>query len=146
MPNHLVWLGWVRLLLTQWKYVKSLYICSLHEMCAPSLISVCQNKNSTSHITKYLAKSATTTVLHNGVLWKMIDCNTFLQCSWIVHKDDYCQASNISGTIVGNKLADHSDVFGASPVGTAKTPERRDEKHLSFEDLVCLYWRIYGSS
>ena len=33
----------------------------------------------------------------------------------------YRQTSNISCTLIGNKLADHSDVVGASPVGTAPT-------------------------
>ena len=30
--------------------------------------------------------------------------------------EPYCQTSNISGTLVGNKTVDHSDVVGASPV------------------------------
>ena len=33
----------------------------------------------------------------------------------------YRQVSNISGTLVGNKIDDHSDVVGASPVGAAPT-------------------------
>ena len=33
----------------------------------------------------------------------------------------YRQTSNISGTLVGNKIIDHSDVDGASPVGAAPT-------------------------
>ena len=36
-------------------------------------------------------------------------------------KKYYCQTSNISHTLVGNKLVDHSDVVGASPVGFAPT-------------------------
>ena len=32
---------------------------------------------------------------------------------------DYCQPSNISRTLVGNKIADHSDLVGALPVGAA---------------------------
>ena len=34
---------------------------------------------------------------------------------------DYCQVSNISCTLVGKKIVDNSDVFGALPVGTAPT-------------------------
>ena len=34
---------------------------------------------------------------------------------------DYRQVSNISRTLVGNKIIDHSDVVGASPVGAAPT-------------------------
>ena len=33
----------------------------------------------------------------------------------------YRQVSNISPTPVGNKIVDHSDVVGASPVGAAPT-------------------------
>ena len=34
---------------------------------------------------------------------------------------DYRQTSNISHTLEGNKIVDHSDVVGASPVGAAPT-------------------------
>ena len=33
----------------------------------------------------------------------------------------YRKTSNISRTLVGNKIVDHSDVVGASPVGAAPT-------------------------
>ena len=33
----------------------------------------------------------------------------------------YCQTSNISHTLVGNKIVDHSDVVEASPVGAPPT-------------------------
>ena len=33
----------------------------------------------------------------------------------------YRQTSNISHTLVGNKIVDHSDVVGTSPVGPAPT-------------------------
>ena len=33
----------------------------------------------------------------------------------------YRQISNIRRTLTGNKLVDHSDVVGASPVGAAPT-------------------------
>ena len=33
----------------------------------------------------------------------------------------YRQVSNIRRTLVGNKIADHSDVVGASPLGAAPT-------------------------
>ena len=32
---------------------------------------------------------------------------------------DYRQVSNIRRTLAGNKIANHSDVVGASPVGAA---------------------------
>ena len=34
---------------------------------------------------------------------------------------EYRQVSNISRTLVGNWIVDHSDVVGASPVGAAPT-------------------------
>ena len=33
----------------------------------------------------------------------------------------YRKTSNISRTLLGNKIVDHSDVVGASPVGAAST-------------------------
>ena len=33
----------------------------------------------------------------------------------------YRKVSNIGRTLVGNKIVDHSDVVGASPVGAAAT-------------------------
>ena len=73
---------------------------------------------------------------------------------------DYRQTSNMSRTLVlllvGNKIVDHSDVAGASPVGAApttssfstkhrasmdwtKTTAKRGEKHLSFGIWYVLY-------
>ena len=70
--------------------------------------------------------------------------------------ETYRQVSNIRRTLVGNKIVDHSDVVGASPVGAApttssfstehlasldweKTTARRDEKHLSLAIWCVLY-------
>ena len=36
-------------------------------------------------------------------------------------KVTYRQVSNIRRTLLGNKIVDHSDVVGASPVGAAPT-------------------------
>ena len=35
--------------------------------------------------------------------------------------NDYRKVSDIRRTLVGNKIVDHSDVVGASPVGAAPT-------------------------
>ena len=40
---------------------------------------------------------------------------------WFHANDDYRKTSNISHTLVGNKIVDNSDVVGASPVGAAPT-------------------------
>ena len=75
---------------------------------------------------------------------------------------NYHQTFNIRGTIVGNKLVDHSDVVGASPVGAApttssfstyrlasvdlaKTAVRREENYLSFVIWCDLYYIFYGT-
>ena len=39
----------------------------------------------------------------------------------IQYKNKYRKVSNIRRTLVGNKIVDHSDVVGASPVGAAPT-------------------------
>ena len=36
-------------------------------------------------------------------------------------RGEYRQVPNISRTLVGNTIVDHSDVVGASPVGAAPT-------------------------
>ena len=56
-------------------------------------------------------------------------------CEWVKHapntgaqteqagsqNKNYRKTSNIRGTLVGNKIVDHTDVVGASPVGAAPT-------------------------
>ena len=72
------------------------------------------------------------------------------------NKTKYRQTSNKSRALVGNDIFDHSDVFGASPVGAAlttssfstlqlasmdwaNTTARRDENHLSVVGQCVLY-------
>ena len=43
----------------------------------------------------------------------------------------YRQFSNIRHTLVGNKIADHSDVVGAAPVGAAPTTSSFSTEHLA---------------
>ena len=38
-----------------------------------------------------------------------------------IFNENYREVSNIRCTFVGNKIVDHSDVVGASPVGAAPT-------------------------
>ena len=40
---------------------------------------------------------------------------------WFLPLYIYRKVSNIRRTLVGNKIVDHSDVVGASPVGAAPT-------------------------
>ena len=91
-------------------------------------------------------------VVYNKSLEKVRVCMIadYHQTSNICMIADYYQTSNIRCTLVGNKLVDHSDVFGASPVGAApttssfsthhlasKTTAKWDENHSSF-----VIWRI----
>ena len=46
----------------------------------------------------------------------------------------YCQISNISHTLVRNKIVDHSDVVGALPVGAAPTTSSFSTQHLASMD------------
>ena len=43
---------------------------------------------------------------------------------------NYRKTSNISRTLVGNKIVDNSDVVGASPVGAAPTTSSFSTEHL----------------
>ena len=46
----------------------------------------------------------------------------YLQVTWNKAQNHmYRKTSNISCTLVGNKIVDNSDVVGASPVGAAPT-------------------------
>ena len=47
-----------------------------------------------------------------------------------MHEHTYRKTSNISRTLVGNKVVDNSDAVGASPVGTAPTTSSFPTEHL----------------
>ena len=51
---------------------------------------------------------------------------TFI-ADWNMHNQTYI----ISGTLVGNKIVDHTDVAGVSPVGAAPTTSSSSTKHLA---------------
>ena len=44
-----------------------------------------------------------------------------IQTMWSFYLMNYRKTSDISRTLVGNKIVDNSDVVGASPVGAAPT-------------------------
>ena len=61
-------------------------------------------------------------------LLNMATCTKSMQQTWwpvtsttIVTGSYYRKTTNINRTLVGNKIVDHSDVVGASPVGAAPT-------------------------
>ena len=53
------------------------------------------------------------------IVWQK-DKEWFRGREWM-HIEIYRKTSNIRRTLVGNKIVDHSDVVGASPVGAAPT-------------------------
>ena len=55
-------------------------------------------------------------------------------CLWQTNQHTR-QTSNIRRTLVGNKLVDHPDVVGASPVGAAPTTSA-----FSTEHMASMYW------
>ena len=60
------------------------------------------------------------------------DCNEIaLWCNYMLLWG-YRQVSNIRRTLVGNKIVDHSDVDGASPVDAAPTTSSFSTWHLAF--------------
>ena len=50
------------------------------------------------------------------------------------HHHDYHQTFNIRHTLVGNKIVDHSDLVGASPLGAAPTTSSISTSHLASLD------------
>ena len=55
----------------------------------------------------------------------------------------YCKISNIRHTLVGNKIIDHSDVVGVSPVGAAPTTSSLSTWHLASGDSAKTAARQY---
>ena len=54
------------------------------------------------------------------LVYTNIDVKCFISSTTYANMS-YHQTSNISGTLVDNKLADHPDAVGASPVDAATT-------------------------
>ena len=67
-----------------------------------------------------------TNVHFNIILMSLMNDNDF----------DYHQTFNIRRPLEGTKIVDHSDVFGASPVGAAPTPYTFSTLHLASMDWV----------
>ena len=95
---------------------------------------------------------------HNGLkwamsyvcrIWKYMHNVLFTISPSILHKirmnnsSIYHKTSNISRTLVGNKILDHSDAVGASPVGTATTTSPFSTQHLASRDSARTAARQY---
>ena len=83
----------------------------------------------------------------NKIWSKMIDFGEILGsklwCIYWLSKREYCKTSNISCTLVGNKIVDHSAVVGASPVGAAPTTSSFSTLHLASRDSAKTAARQY---
>ena len=74
-----------------------------------------------------------------GSLLSQLYCMQFQVISDYIRKRlDYRQVSNIRRTLVGNKIVDHSDVVGASPVGAAPTTSSFSTEHNQGNAIVFL--------
>ena len=56
----------------------------------------------------------------------IVSAELFPGHSLLLSFEEYPKTSNISGTLVGNKIVDHSDVVAASPAGAAPTTSSLD--------------------
>ena len=66
--------------------------------------------------------------------WLWGHCNEQRLTEFRTWARNYRKTSNISRTLVGNKIADNSDVVGASPVGAAPTTSSFSTWHLASMD------------
>ena len=90
-------------------------------------------------------------ILHVNSIWTPLACLThrlwrFRKCTaklrhlyFLNHR----KTSNIRRTLVGNKIVDHSDVVGASPVGAAPTTSSFSTLHLASRDSAKTAARHY---
>ena len=69
-----------------------------------------------------------------GLDKKMTHKNSGLISEFSSQGLQYPQTSNISTTLVGNKIGDNSDVVGASPVGAVPATSSFSSKHLAVID------------
>ena len=61
---------------------------------------------------------------HQAITWANVDPDLCCHMVSLGHNElnlTNCHTSNISGTLVGNKIVDHSNVVGVSPVGATST-------------------------
>ena len=73
-----------------------------------------------------------------NVLMKIINIIEHLECGMgqkglldHMYISEYLQTSDISLTLVGNEIVDHSDVVGAAPVAAAPTTSSFSPEHLA---------------
>ena len=70
---------------------------------------------------KYVSMSWRYNEQPQTLIIRYLDVHPISNCCLSVLVVTYRQASNVSRALAGNKIVDHSDVVGASPVGAAPT-------------------------
>ena len=111
------------------------------------VVAICPGRNVLKKFQWHLTQNATIFIQGNGYenaiyqmafilsqtsfwsiqsLWSQLATNKSIPKNGIfdgliIRYADYRKVSNIRRTLVGNKIVDHSDVVGASPVGAAPT-------------------------
>ena len=90
--------------------------------------SLCCVRNTIMHVLPWRTISALTQVLFWCLFPSLLhnsgnkhQNNPLVSIETVRHSSKYRKISNIRRTLVGNKIVDHSDVVGASPVGAAPT-------------------------
>ena len=78
-------------------------------------------------------------VRHLTTQWIEALVSHSISVGWCEHMFN-CQTSNISHTLLGNKIVYHSDVVGATPVGTAPTTSSFSTQHLASMDWEKTRW------
>ena len=78
-----------------------------------------QNINQSFNVqdTPYISSSQVNYGVSVKQIFKKIDC--IIKALYYIYS--YHKTSNISGTLIGKKIVDNSDVVGASPVGATPT-------------------------
>ena len=61
----------------------------------------------------------------------------------LVYEIKYLQTSNIRRIVVGNNIVDHSDVVGASPIGSALATSSFSTYHTASEDWAKTRWETF---
>ena len=74
-----------------------------------------------NHMNKYIYFTLTLQIFWVKSNWNNSDGTWRHDVNAIWYELIYRQVSNIRRTLQGNKIVDHSDVVGASPVGAAPT-------------------------
>ena len=105
-----------------------------------------------------LLQSCTKPSMYLWISWKVVLVKCYFRDENSEWKQEYRQTSNTSHTLVGNKLVDHSDVVGASPVGSnyifilnltpgfnglGKDNYKMRRETFDFWDLVCLISEVW---